>query len=85
MDSSLTDSFLFLNLSGDHNLFVRVDELEAAWRIFTPILHQLEKEKVSFFSVSVFILYLSSYLYLYLPISPSIDCYSFYRKIILSS
>jgi len=33
-------------LRGDHNLFVRVDELEAAWAIFTPILHQLEREKV---------------------------------------
>ncbi len=33
-------------LRGDHNLFVRDDELEAAWKIFTPILHQLEKEKV---------------------------------------
>jgi len=33
-------------LRGDHNLFVRVDELEAAWAIFTPLLHQLEKEKI---------------------------------------
>jgi len=31
---------------GDHNLFVRVDELQAAWRIFTPILHQLQNEKI---------------------------------------
>lgn len=31
---------------GDHNLFVRNDELEAAWNIFTPILHRLEKEKI---------------------------------------
>jgi len=31
---------------GDHNLFVRSDELAAAWRIFTPILHRLEKEKI---------------------------------------
>jgi len=31
---------------GDHNLFVRDDELEDAWAIFTPILHQLESEKV---------------------------------------
>lgn len=31
---------------GDHNLFVRDDELDAAWRIFTPILHQLEREKI---------------------------------------
>lgn len=33
-------------IRGDHNLFVRVDELDAAWRVFTPILHQLEKEKI---------------------------------------
>jgi len=33
-------------LRGDHNLFVRVDELEAAWAIFTPILHKLEGEKI---------------------------------------
>lgn len=33
-------------LRGDHNLFVRGDELQAAWKIFTPILHTLEREKV---------------------------------------
>lgn len=33
-------------IRGDHNLFVRSDELEAAWRIFTPILHQLVDEKI---------------------------------------
>jgi len=33
-------------IRGDHNLFVRADELAEAWRIFTPILHHLEKEKV---------------------------------------
>jgi len=32
-------------LRGDHNQFVRADELTAAWKVFTPILHQLEKEK----------------------------------------
>lgn len=31
---------------GDHNLFVRGDELTAAWKIFTPVLHQIESEKV---------------------------------------
>ncbi|PRP79170.1 hypothetical protein PROFUN_13050 [Planoprotostelium fungivorum] len=31
---------------GDHNLFVREDELDAAWKIFTPILHKLDAEKV---------------------------------------
>jgi len=34
-------------LRGDHNLFVRGDELIAAWHIFTPILHQLEEEKIA--------------------------------------
>eukprot|EP01101_Sappina_pedata_P005535 TRINITY_DN2556_c0_g1_i1.p1 TRINITY_DN2556_c0_g1~~TRINITY_DN2556_c0_g1_i1.p1 ORF type:complete len:628 (+),score=295.92 TRINITY_DN2556_c0_g1_i1:54-1886(+) len=33
-------------IRGDHNLFVRGDELRAAWEIFTPILHQLEKDKI---------------------------------------
>jgi len=31
---------------GDHYLFVRDDELEAAWKIFTPFLHALEKDKI---------------------------------------
>jgi glucose-6-phosphate 1-dehydrogenase len=31
---------------GDHNLFVRADELEAAWKIFTPALHQLEEKRI---------------------------------------
>eukprot|EP01090_Pellita_catalonica_P003547 TRINITY_DN13210_c0_g1_i2.p1 TRINITY_DN13210_c0_g1~~TRINITY_DN13210_c0_g1_i2.p1 ORF type:complete len:100 (+),score=20.43 TRINITY_DN13210_c0_g1_i2:41-340(+) len=33
-------------IRGDHNLFVRSDELIAAWKIFTPILHELEEKKV---------------------------------------
>eukprot|EP00753_Platysulcus_tardus_P012100 PLAT3339.2.p1 GENE.PLAT3339.2~~PLAT3339.2.p1 ORF type:complete len:528 (+),score=280.84 PLAT3339.2:25-1584(+) len=31
---------------GDHSHFVRDDELRAAWKIFTPLLHQIEREKV---------------------------------------
>lgn len=31
---------------GDRNLFVRADELSAAWKVFTPVLHQLENEKI---------------------------------------
>jgi len=31
---------------GDHNLFVRADELEAAWKIFTPVLHKIDNEKI---------------------------------------
>jgi len=33
-------------IRGDHNLFVRSDELVAAWKIFTPLLHRIEKEKI---------------------------------------
>eukprot|EP01120_Amphizonella_sp_Union-15-10_P007063 TRINITY_DN2349_c0_g1_i5.p1 TRINITY_DN2349_c0_g1~~TRINITY_DN2349_c0_g1_i5.p1 ORF type:complete len:551 (+),score=131.35 TRINITY_DN2349_c0_g1_i5:64-1653(+) len=33
-------------IRGDHNLFVRNDELDAAWKIFTPLLHHLANEKV---------------------------------------
>jgi len=32
---------------GDHNLFVRSDELVAAWKIFTPLLHFIEGNKVA--------------------------------------
>jgi len=30
---------------GDHSNFVRDDELDIAWKIFTPILHHIENEK----------------------------------------
>lgn len=30
---------------GDRSLFIRYDELEAAWDVFTPLLHQLAREK----------------------------------------
>jgi len=33
-------------IRGDHNLFVRNDELREAWKIFTPVLHKLESEKI---------------------------------------
>eukprot|EP00741_Cyanophora_paradoxa_P023237 tig00021579_g22444.t1 len=33
-------------LHGDKSLFIRSDELEAAWDIFTPALHHLEKHHV---------------------------------------
>jgi len=48
-DARLPDAYerlIYDVLRGDHNLFVRVDELEAAWKIFTPLLHTLEKEKI---------------------------------------
>ncbi|KYR02029.1 glucose 6-phosphate-1-dehydrogenase [Tieghemostelium lacteum] len=31
------------SIKGDHNLFVRDDELDIAWQIFTPLLEQMEK------------------------------------------
>jgi len=33
-------------MRGDHANFVRDDELDAAWKIFTPLLHKLEREKI---------------------------------------
>ncbi|CAG8704984.1 5939_t:CDS:2, partial [Gigaspora margarita] len=33
-------------LKGDHSNFVRDDELDAAWKIFTPILHKIDNEKL---------------------------------------
>ncbi|CAO0796506.1 unnamed protein product [Mucor circinelloides] len=33
-------------MRGDHSNFVRDDELRAAWRIFTPLLHQIENDKI---------------------------------------
>eukprot|EP00238_Polyblepharides_amylifera_P000838 CAMPEP_0196571120 /NCGR_PEP_ID=MMETSP1081-20130531/1284_1 /TAXON_ID=36882 /ORGANISM="Pyramimonas amylifera, Strain CCMP720" /LENGTH=447 /DNA_ID=CAMNT_0041887907 /DNA_START=580 /DNA_END=1923 /DNA_ORIENTATION=- len=33
-------------INGDKRLFIRSDELEAAWNVFTPILHQLDAEKI---------------------------------------
>ncbi|KAI8322321.1 glucose-6-phosphate 1-dehydrogenase [Martensiomyces pterosporus] len=33
-------------LNGDHSNFVRSDELDEAWRIFTPLLHKIEGEHV---------------------------------------
>ena len=33
-------------LRSDHSNFVRDDELDAAWRIFTPLLHKIERDRV---------------------------------------
>jgi len=47
--TSLPDAYerLLLDvLRGDQNLFVRKDELDSAWRIFTPVLHQIERERI---------------------------------------
>eukprot|EP01121_Diplochlamys_sp_Union-15-3_P021786 TRINITY_DN9009_c0_g1_i1.p1 TRINITY_DN9009_c0_g1~~TRINITY_DN9009_c0_g1_i1.p1 ORF type:complete len:536 (-),score=102.65 TRINITY_DN9009_c0_g1_i1:72-1679(-) len=48
-EEGLPDAYerLILDVTrGDHNLFVRADELDAAWKIFTPLLHHIESEKV---------------------------------------
>jgi glucose-6-phosphate 1-dehydrogenase len=33
-------------IHGDKSLFIRKDELGAAWDIFTPLLHSLEEQRV---------------------------------------
>eukprot|EP00898_Chlorokybus_atmophyticus_P003615 jgi/Chlat1/4254/Chrsp27S04254 len=33
-------------INGDKRLFIRSDELEAAWKIWTPLLHTMEREKM---------------------------------------
>jgi len=48
-DVRLPDAYerlIYDSLRGDHNLFVRDDELRAAWAIFTPFLKKLESEKM---------------------------------------
>ncbi|XP_040297958.1 glucose-6-phosphate 1-dehydrogenase isoform X2 [Bufo bufo] len=48
-DVKLPDAYERLILDvfcGSQMHFVRSDELKEAWRIFTPILHQLEREKI---------------------------------------
>ncbi len=36
----------FLNAAlGDQSLFVSADELVEMWRIFTPLLHQIDEQK----------------------------------------
>jgi len=32
-------------LRGDRSLFIRADELEAAWDVFTPLLHDLDEQR----------------------------------------
>jgi len=48
-DARLPDAYerlIYDVIRGDHNLFVRVDELDAAWKVFTPLLHELEEKKI---------------------------------------
>lgn len=39
------ESLILDALMGDHSNFVRDDELDASWRIFTPLLHYLDENK----------------------------------------
>jgi glucose-6-phosphate 1-dehydrogenase len=39
------ESLILDALKGDHSNFVRDDELDASWRIFTPLLHYLDQNK----------------------------------------
>ncbi|ORZ24392.1 glucose-6-phosphate dehydrogenase [Absidia repens] len=40
------ESLILDVMRSDHSNFVRNDELDAAWRIFTPVLHQMEKDRI---------------------------------------
>ena len=40
------ERLLFDVLKGDQSQFVRSDELDQAWKIFTPVLHQIEESKI---------------------------------------
>jgi len=37
------ESLILDCINGDHSNFVRDDELDAAWKIFTPILHKIDR------------------------------------------
>ena len=39
------ESLILDAVKGDHSNFVRDDELDASWRIFTPLLHYLDDNK----------------------------------------
>lgn len=39
------ESLILDAMKGDHSNFVRDDELDASWRIFTPLLHYLDQKK----------------------------------------
>jgi len=40
------ESLILDCIKGDHSNFVRDDELDAAWKIFTPILHQIDNGNI---------------------------------------
>ena len=39
------ESLILDVLKGDHSNFVRDDELDFSWRVFTPVLHHLDENK----------------------------------------
>lgn len=39
------ESLILDALKGDHSNFVRDDELDASWRVFTPLLHYLDQNQ----------------------------------------
>ena len=39
------ESLLLDVMRGDRSLFIRNDELQAAWDIFTPVLNEIEQRK----------------------------------------
>ena len=41
------ESLIYDCFRGDKSNFVRGDELEAAWKIFTPLLNQIEHQKIA--------------------------------------
>jgi len=40
------ERLIFDVLKGDQSQFVRADELDEAWRIFTPMLHEIEEKNI---------------------------------------
>jgi glucose-6-phosphate 1-dehydrogenase len=44
-EALLLDAF-----KGDHSNFVRDDELDASWRVFTPLLHYLDEHEEMYLS-----------------------------------
>jgi glucose-6-phosphate 1-dehydrogenase len=40
------ESLILDVIRGEKSLFIRDDELETAWDIFTPVLHELEEKKI---------------------------------------
>jgi glucose-6-phosphate 1-dehydrogenase len=40
------ESLLLDVIEGDRSLFIQKNELEAAWDVFTPVLHEIERQRV---------------------------------------